>query len=381
LEWAIRSSHKTETTILKTFPQAAFWLSGEKEPTFKQLQKFAKSIGIPFGYFFLTEPPELDSMSTEFRTINNKLPDMSKNARDTITAMDLRRSWMSDYRKSLGWNKLEIIEKYQSHKLDNILQDAVLIKELLALEEDWYARLKSRADAFRFLRQVVEDQGILVMQNGVVGSNTHRKLDIEEFRAFMLYDDIAPIIFINNNDSVGGKIFSLVHELIHVLRGEENLFVPRDLFSKGKNERFVNRLTAEVLIPKNYLERMWNPQKDLTAQIQEHANILKVSTVALAIKAKELDCISQQLLDDIVAEAELHFEHKAGEGGDYYRTFHARISPTFTSAIVRSAEAGEIPYTEAYRLLDLGKGKTYDAIRVKEHPQPCNPQTGMLFRF
>ncbi len=44
------------------------------------------------------------------------------------------------------------------------------------------------------------------MQNGgVVGSNTRRKLDIEEFRGFMLYDEYAPLIFINANDSISGK--------------------------------------------------------------------------------------------------------------------------------------------------------------------------------
>ena len=95
---------------------------------------------------------------------------------------------------------------------------------------DVYKRqVKDYGMAYNFLKNKMEDKGILVMQNGVVGNNTRRKLEINEFRAFMLYDDIAPIIFINNNDSLGGKIFSLVHEFIHVLLGQENLFLEDEL--------------------------------------------------------------------------------------------------------------------------------------------------------
>ena len=45
------------------------------------------------------------------------------------------------------------------------------------------------------------------MMSGIVGNNTHRPLNIDEFRAFSVIDEYAPLIFINSNDSINGKLF------------------------------------------------------------------------------------------------------------------------------------------------------------------------------
>jgi len=60
--------------------------------------------------------------------------------------------------------------------------------------------------------------------NGVVRQNTHKKLNIKEFRAFTLIDDYAPLIFINSNDSQNGKLFSLLHEAVHIWLGISNFY-------------------------------------------------------------------------------------------------------------------------------------------------------------
>ena len=126
-----------------------------------------------------------------------KSPEISKNLQDTILEMDRRRSWMSDYRKEFGWTKLDIIDKFRRKNTGDVTADAVRAKQLLNLEDDWYAKVSDLDHAFRFLKGKLEQAGILVMRNGIVGSNTHRSLDISEFRAFLLYDDLAPLIFVS----------------------------------------------------------------------------------------------------------------------------------------------------------------------------------------
>ncbi len=66
--------------------------------------------------------------------------------------------------------------------------------------------------------------GIVIMLNGIVGANTHRGLSIDEFRAFTLIDDFAPLIFINATDSKAGLLFSLIHEFVHIGIGANSLF-------------------------------------------------------------------------------------------------------------------------------------------------------------
>ena len=47
------------------------WISGEKEPTFSQIEKVSKQTNIPFGYFFLDKPPVDDCKIVDFRTVDS----------------------------------------------------------------------------------------------------------------------------------------------------------------------------------------------------------------------------------------------------------------------------------------------------------------------
>lgn len=97
------------------------------------------------------------------------------------------------------------------------------------------------------------------MMSGIVGNNTHRPLDINEFRAFAMVDDLVPLIFINSNDSVSGKLFSLLHEFAHICIGNNSLY--NDRYSSGtrvsKAESVSNAVAAEILVPQVMFEKKW----------------------------------------------------------------------------------------------------------------------------
>ena len=74
------------------------------------------------------------------------------------------------------------------------------MREALTLDPDWASGNTTWDAALRFLRNRIEEVGVLVFINGIVGNNTHRKLDPDEFRGLALIDEYAPLIFINNAD-------------------------------------------------------------------------------------------------------------------------------------------------------------------------------------
>jgi hypothetical protein len=81
------------------------------------------------------------------------------------------------------------------------------LKRIFEIQDNWANQKSTWTEALNDLIEKAEEKGIIVLRNGVVGNNTHRKLNVREFRGFVLYDEIAPVIFINNNDTISAKIF------------------------------------------------------------------------------------------------------------------------------------------------------------------------------
>src|SRR5690625_4825546 len=173
------------------------WLEKEREPTFNQLKDLSTQLHIPFGYFMLKAPPHEDTTLLDYRTIKTKgVKKPSRNLLDTINDMERKQDWMRDYLLDNGYNKLNFVGSI--NKDDPANKNVTHIRKTLKLSTDWYRTMNNRREAFNYLRTKVSDAGILVMQNGTALNNTHRSLDINEFRAFALVDDYAALIFINS---------------------------------------------------------------------------------------------------------------------------------------------------------------------------------------
>jgi Zn-dependent peptidase ImmA (M78 family) len=94
--------------------------------------------------------------------------------------------------------------------------------------------------------------------NGVVGNDTHRKLDPEEFRGFVLADDYAPLVFINTVDGKAAQMFTLAHELAHVWFAQSAAFDLRDMQpARAPIEQACNRVAAEFLVPEAEMRAAW----------------------------------------------------------------------------------------------------------------------------
>jgi Zn-dependent peptidase ImmA (M78 family) len=360
--WAINESQISIDEIRDRFKDVDDWINNDAMPTFKQLEKFANYLKIPFGYLFLDEPPKTDIIEGEFRTIGNKVPTISKNLKDTIYLMSRKKDWLSDYRKENGWD-IVVGNSNNEFKSMSYMDSVEYIKRFIKLDEHWYNDCKDSRAGFEYLRDKIENSGIVVMQNGIVGANTHRKLDVKEFRGFMLYDSYAPLIFINSNDSQNGKIFTLIHELTHVLIGEDDIFIDEKNHLDNAMERKVNRIVAEILLPTDHINKNWKSDFNAVDQIEALSKRFKVSRIAVAIKLRQMNLISHETVAQIREMTDEDVESKSkGTGGDYWRSYHSRYSKSFLEAVVQGAEAGDISYRYAFNLMDV-KAKSYDIVK------------------
>ena len=207
--------------------------------------------------------------------------------------------------------------------------------------------------------------GILVMVSGVVGSNTHRPLNVEEFRGFALADPLAPLIFINGKDSKAAQMFTLAHELAHLWLGESGVSDTQAATQPDEQiERWCNAVAAELLVPLEQLRPVYDPENELYEEMQRLARRFKVSTLVIVRRLFDLGVFDQETLW-ATYRAELErvkaLSARESSGGDFYNTLSARTGKRFVKALVASTLEGQTQFTDAFRMLGIKKTATFYA--------------------
>ena len=340
------------------------WYSGEKVPTFNQIEEASRATGIPLGYFFLSTPPKEDRTLLEYRTVDSlELEKPSRNLLDTIHDMEQIQEWAKNQMVADGFSELEFVGSMA--EVNEVGVFVTQIRRVLDLQRDWFTSSKTSADSFRFLRSKISDSGVIVMMNGIVGNNTHRPLEINEFRAFAIADEYAPLIFINSNDSINGKVFSLLHEFAHILIGKNNFF--NDRYSAhgcvNQIETICNAAAAEILVPSDLFVEKWNEvisENDVKTTISTLAKYFKCGIAVIARKALDHGYITSQEYTQISQLAvylynEQRKKAKENPGGDYYRTASSRIDQRFFRMLAGSVAEGKTLYSDAFRLTNTNR--------------------------
>ncbi len=360
LEWALHRSNRQET-LERMFPKIGEWLSGAIQPTLRQLEDFAKAASVPFGFLLLPDPPKEVLPIANFRTLANEcMLRFSPELLDTIHKMQRRQAWMREYLIEQGHEPLSFIGEASLD--DEPASIARKIRRTLGIDGNWAKRQTSWNAALRVLESKIEDAGILVMVNGVVGNNTHRKLEPDEFRGFVLADNYAPLLFVNGTDGKAAQMFTLAHELAHLWLGRSAAFDLRDLQpADDVYEQACNRIAAEFLVPSTLLTTLWPDIAANKEAFQHIARRFKVSEIVAARRVFDLGLIGRDTFFNFYREwqqSEYTKNSSPRGGGDYYMNQNLRIGRRFGEALVQSVQEGKTSYTEAYRLSDLNR-KTF----------------------
>lgn len=328
------------------------WLDGVNKPIFGQIEKISTKLHIPLGYFFLITPPQESLKLLEFRTVDSVMIDNpSRNLIDTVHNMEEIQEWMREFREQEGYEKLSIVGSV--NKKDNFIHIAECMRRDLDLALKWYENIHNADESFKFIRNKLNDCNIMVMMNGVVRGNTHRQLNIKEFRAFVLIDDMAPLIFINTADTANGKLFSLIHEAVHVWLGENSLYNDNGIDSKvNELETVCNAVTAELLVPGTMFIKEWSNLKNVTVdeKIFKLAKLFNCSEVVIARKAYENRIIQKKKFLEISNKVLSGYVKNKGNGGNFYASAASKLDCNFVSAICASVNTGRLSYTQAYRM-------------------------------
>lgn len=367
LRWAAQRARLHDEDLSARFRKWPQWLSGDAQPTLKQLEDFAKLTHTAIGYFFLPEPPQLALPVPDFRTLRDQaLAEPSSALLDTLYLCQQRQDWYRDYARVHGLSALAFIGSARIQEAPELV--AQHMRETLGLSAEERRQLPTWTDALRQLINKTEDAGVLVMASSIVGSNSHRKLDVEEFRGFALADELAPLIFLNGSDSKAAQMFTLAHELAHLWLGATGVSdTEAGQVPEQQTERWCNRVAAELLVPLEALRAAYRPDAPIPDEIQRLAREFKVSTLVALRRLFDAGFIEQGRLWQHYREEQARLkvlEQRGSGGGDFYRTLGARTSKRFARAIVSSTLEGQTLFQDAFRMLGVRKTATfYEAAR------------------
>lgn len=368
INWALKQTkeERIDAALLSNIHQ---WLDGTKVPTFNQIEDFSKKACIPLGYFFLATPPKEKINLIDYRTVDSvTLIDPSRNLIDTISEMDTIQDWMATYRQEMGFDKCDFLGLAKEQKKP--IEVANAIREYLEVPMKWYEDTGSASGSFSYWRDLLNQAGVIVMMNGVVKNNTHRPLNTDEFRAFAMANDWAPLIFINAVDTDGARLFSLLHEAAHIALGRNDLFNDRQ---NGNNsvssvETICNAVAAELLAPNGDFLLAWDQFEKTADDYDKASEIAKLFHCGVTVIARR--ALDNKLIDAdtyktianyVIAQYNKNKQDKSSNGSNFYNTMGSRLDKSVVRAICESVAIGRTSYTEAFRLTNTNK-KTFPDV-------------------
>lgn len=356
IQWAIQRSGLPEEKIYKKFPKLK---NDFPSLTLKQLKDFANYVRAPFVDLLLgIIPPDAELPIPDFRTQGDKpIQKPSQNLLDIIWIMRKRQEWMRDYLLSQQAQPLSFIGSLRNIK--NPMNAAVKIREILGIEADWKQDAPQSNNPLKYFREKMEDIGVMVFLES--GLNSKQQFDPEEFRGFVLNDNIAPFLFVNAADSKTAQLFTIVHEFVHLCKGDGGLI---DMDNEKTTESFFNQTAAEILLPEKQFITKWNQDVNIRDKFNENVNSIAkyygVSPLVIARRAKDCLLITKdEYWDFYNNQVNINYNQKKSSGGDFYKNKRYQLSSNFSYSVVIAEKYGQITFREAFSLLGLSSS-TFD---------------------
>ncbi len=190
------------------------WLAGESNPTYKQLEDISyKILKLPLAAFFLAEPPENLTIKRKFRTLPEYLLNLtSYKTRIAIKLTDFYKSVLYELFGTNPSSEL-IFRKMRLSVNQNPLETAQQLRDEFGISLELQRKFRNGYEAFNYYRETLETKGVYLFQ-----------LQLEGDRGYCLLDNEFPIIVVNSSDSINSKIFTLFHELVHILIESDDIY-------------------------------------------------------------------------------------------------------------------------------------------------------------
>lgn len=330
VQWARERSGYSIDDAERHFKKIAAWETGKALPTYVQVEDMANRFKVPVAVFFFPKPPEIPPLEQSFRTLTSEdfaaIPRRVRFFLRQGRAMQLNLAELNDGKNP---SKRLITRDLKVSTNTSLAEIAADVRAYLGVSIDDQVAWKNVEEALEKWREVFSTKaGIYVFKDAFQAPN---------YFGFCLYDNEFPVIYINNSSAKSRQIFTLFHELGHLLFHTSGVDLLDDPFLKHlgdaeqKIEIICNGLAARVLVPDDVLDKMLKGAKIGRLSASQLANHFNVSREVIYRKFLDRGLIEA---DEYVAAAkEWAAQMKKPEGekaaGYYYNTQHAYLGQRY----------------------------------------------------
>ncbi len=327
IRWARERAGFSIEDVSKAFKKIAGWEAGEGAPSYAQLEQMAEKFKTPVAVFFFPNPPDVPSVEKSFRTLTAAdfaaIPRTVRLFLRRGQAMQLNLVELNDGKNPSPRLITRDIKVSPNTSLDAL---AFAIRKYLGVTIEQQASWKSTDKAMEAWRDAFAQVGIYVFKDAF-----HAKT----YFGFCLYDDEFPVIYVNNSCPKSRQIFTLFHELGHLLFKTSGIDIFDDEFIKHlpadeqKIEAICNGLAGRLLVPDDVFDNLMlgrMADRDTAAQLAAYFSVSRE-----VIYRKLLD---RKLIDAAEYSAAAKFwggqlKPAKGSSGNFYNSRYSYLGPRY----------------------------------------------------
>jgi Zn-dependent peptidase ImmA (M78 family)/transcriptional regulator with XRE-family HTH domain len=351
LQWARETQGFSIDEVAKRMKrdpaEIAAWESGESAPTYVQLETLAyKVYKRPLAVFFLPQPPSEPDPEQEFRTLPDfDLQDLSPDTRYQIRFAHSLQLSLRELNEGRNPAEQLIFRDITLANGSQVNDYAEQVRAYLGITIETQTAWRSSDLALRTWRNAIEDGGVFVFKHA---------FKQKEISGFSLLDDEFPVIYLNNSTSKTRQVFSLFHELAHVLFHINGIskfdasYIAQLRQPERRIEIFCNALAAELLMPSADFDAQLREYRSIDERsIERLANRYSVSREVVLRRLLDKGLVSQALYEEKSAEWAAQANERDSSGGNYYATQATYLGERYLKLVLGKHYQGKLTLEQA----------------------------------
>lgn len=331
------------------------WEEGKDYPTYAQLEKLAYTIyKRPLAVFFFPNIPNIPKNNGKFRTLDNEI--FNEIPTRIIELMNQARVMQLNLQELDSNSRIRITELELDIHEQNFYEK---LRDVLGVDLELQKKAKNMSDAFEMWRSAFYECGVYVFKEAFKDNS---------FSGFCLYDIKYPVIYINNSMSYSRQIFTLFHELCHILIKTSGIdkanddYISRLELDNRKLEMICNMFAGKFLVPTNDLLKLIDNVEINEKNIEKLSKKYSVSRDVILRKLLDMGKISKEAYEKKYSDYQEEMYRKPinNGGGNYYNTKKAYLGENYINDVCSNYYSGKI---------DLYETANYLNVRVEAIPQ------------